>query len=114
MANNIIRSKMPVADRAKQFMPFAAVKGLDQALERKRRKRVQVCKKELSEEMAAALNQKLAKLQKGDIITATFYADGEYIALTGALEKLDVIGQCLFISGKYIAFDDLLDIDLPC
>lgn len=111
MANNKIRSKMPVADRAKQFMPFAAVKGLDQALERKRREKVQVCKKELSEEMATALNQKLTSLQKGDVITVTFYADGEYIALTGALGKLDAIAQCLFVSGKYIAFDDLLDIN---
>lgn len=29
------RNKMPVADRAKQFMPFAALKGLPEALLRK-------------------------------------------------------------------------------
>ena len=29
------RTEMSVADRAKQFMPFAAVSGLDEALERK-------------------------------------------------------------------------------
>lgn len=29
-------AKMPVSERAKQFMPFKAVSGLDEALERKR------------------------------------------------------------------------------
>ena len=29
------RAKMPVSERAKQFMPFKAVSGLDEALERK-------------------------------------------------------------------------------
>lgn len=27
-----LRAKMPLAERAKQFMPFAAVKGLEEAL----------------------------------------------------------------------------------
>jgi len=30
-----VRGKMPVSERAKQFMPFAAVSGLDAALEMK-------------------------------------------------------------------------------
>ena len=29
-----LRAKMPVAQRAKQFMPFAAVTGLDEAIKR--------------------------------------------------------------------------------
>lgn len=29
------RSKMPISQRAKQFMPFAALKGLDEALRQK-------------------------------------------------------------------------------
>jgi len=28
----VLRAKMPLAERAKQFMPFAAVKGLEEAL----------------------------------------------------------------------------------
>lgn len=31
------RPKMPVSERAKQFMPFKAVAGLDEALEKKRK-----------------------------------------------------------------------------
>ena len=31
------RMKMPASDRAKQFMPFSALKGLDEALREKER-----------------------------------------------------------------------------
>ena len=44
------RMKMSQADRAKQFMPFAALKGYDDALRAK--EKVVVPRKELSEEMA--------------------------------------------------------------
>lgn len=37
-----IREKMPVSERAKQFMPFAALKGLPEALEKKERELEQV------------------------------------------------------------------------
>ena len=34
MQRGNLRAKMPVAQRAKQFMPFAAVTGLDEAIKR--------------------------------------------------------------------------------
>lgn len=43
------RAKMPVSERAKQFMPFAAVKGLDEALQQKRHERELIPRAELSE-----------------------------------------------------------------
>ena len=48
------KHKMPVEDRAKQFMPFAALKGLPDALAA--RERIIVPKTELSEEMAQELD----------------------------------------------------------
>ena len=36
METTKIRGRMAVSERAKQFMPFKAVSGLDEALERKR------------------------------------------------------------------------------
>lgn len=44
------KHKMPIEDRAKQFMPFAALKGLPDALAAK--EKITVPKTELSEEMA--------------------------------------------------------------
>lgn len=36
------REKMPISERAKQFMPFAALKGLPEALEKKEKELEQV------------------------------------------------------------------------
>lgn len=48
---NRTRAKMPVAERAKQFMPFAAVKGLNEALSKKENELSLVQKAELLEDM---------------------------------------------------------------
>ena len=53
---------MPIADRAKQFVPFAALKGLPEALSAK--ERITVDKIELSPEMAEELDRKMHLLQK--------------------------------------------------
>ena len=57
-----LRQKMPVSERAKQFMPFAALKGLPEALTQMEREHNAKSKKELSEEMAADLNRSLLSL----------------------------------------------------
>ena len=51
------RPRMAAADRAKQFLPFAALKGLPEALAKK--ERVAVPKIVLSEDMAEELDQKI-------------------------------------------------------
>ena len=98
------------ADRAKQFMPFAAVKGLEEALERKRREMLWQERKSLSEEMQEALNEAICALKKGDFRSLTVYRAGEYLRFSGKLEKIDRMGNCLFVSGERIAFEDLLEI----
>ena len=44
------RTPMAVSDRAKQFMPFKVVSGLDEALEKKRMEMGVIEKRELFEE----------------------------------------------------------------
>lgn len=57
------RAKMSAADRAKQFLPFAALKDLPEALARK--ERVVVPKIVLSEDMAEELNRKMQMIVPG-------------------------------------------------
>ena len=102
---------MPPEQRAKQFMPFAAVKGLEEALAKKRRELTRVEKVELSEEMSAALNEKLHCLVRGCHAAVTYYTDGEYRTLTGRLEKIDPVGRALYLVGRRIAFEDLLNVE---
>lgn len=53
-------SKMSRQDRAKQFMPFAALKGLPEAL--KKKERLTVERIELSDCMKEELNEKFLQL----------------------------------------------------
>ena len=54
---NKIRAKMPVEQRAKQFMPFAAVTGLDEAIKRVELEFEMRDRRELSEESLAELRE---------------------------------------------------------
>ena len=78
MANN--RAKMERAERAKQFMPFDALKGFREALEEK--ERIVVPKRELSEEQKEELDLKMRQVRKGDIITVEYFHDGEYVPVS--------------------------------
>lgn len=57
------RTKMPISERAKQFMPFAAVKGYHEALAKK--EHITVPKNELTDDMAELLGLQLKIHTKG-------------------------------------------------
>ena len=103
---------MPVSERAKQFMPFAAVTGLTQALERKERELMLTERKEPTEERAEKINQCLNEMEKGDDAAVTYFEKGEYLTVTGAVETVDRVERVLAVGGVKIAFDDLYDIEI--
>ena len=106
------RQKMPVAERAKQFMPFAALKGLPEALTQAERAHAAKTKKELSEEMAADLNRSLLSLHSGCQATICYYKAGHEHQITGSVTKLDATFRYLLMDGNLqIAFDDLVWIE---
>ena len=53
-------------DRAKQFIPFAALKGYPEALRKK--EKIVVPRAEVSEEYAEVLDRKLRKIKKKEIL----------------------------------------------
>ncbi len=103
-------NKMPVSDRAKQFMPFSALKGLDEALRAK--EKIVVSKVELSPEMAEELNYKMHLLEKGKIATVVYFNKDEYLKTTGMVARIDETSRILQIVNTKIQFDDILDIDI--
>lgn len=102
--------KMTVSDRAKQFAPFAALRGLDAAL--RAREKITVAKVELSEEMLAELDIKMHQLKKGELATVIYYEKGEYIKTSGMVARLDETSRILQIVNKKIDFSSILDIIL--
>ena len=111
---------MSNADRAKIFSPFAALKGHTETIRQKEILRVN--KIDLSAEAAAALNEKLTLLEKGQMVTITYFfsdpgpdgtggtAEGIYITLSGIIKHLDSISRILEIDDHKINFDDIADI----
>lgn len=103
---------MPLSERAKQFMPFAALKGLPDALREK--EHITVPKVELSEEMAEELNRKMQLVEKGKIVTVIYFHKDEYIKITGMVSRIDETSRLLVIVNTKILLDDILDIVFPC
>ncbi|WP_330682375.1 YolD-like family protein [Frisingicoccus sp.] len=97
--------KMSREDRAKQFMPFAALKGYSEALRKK--ERIIVPRRELSEEYGEELDRKLRQVQEGEMISVVYYCRGEYVRLTGKVAKIDKEARMIRIVNEKIAFDDL-------
>lgn len=101
---------MPYSERAKQFSPFSALKGLDEALTAK--EKIRVPRKILSDEAAQELNSRLVSLQRGQIVTVVYYEpnEQEYLQLTGMIAKIDEYKRILQIVSQKIPFDELIEI----
>lgn len=104
----VYRPKMTREDRAKQFMPFAALKGYPEALTKK--EKIVVPKAEVSEEYAQMLDQKLRRVSRNDIITVVYFSDGEYLKKTGMVSRIDETARVLKVVNTKILFDDIYDI----
>lgn len=102
------RKKMPVEQRAKQFMPFAALKGLPEALAEK--EKIIVPRVELSEEMAEELDFKMHQLEKGKMAAVVYFAEGEYLKKTGVVARVEETARYLQIVDTKISFEDVLDV----
>lgn len=104
------RAKMPIAQRAKQFTPFVALKGFEDALSYKEKN---FSKKPIfSEEMFDELNFAFQKAEKNKKITVTYYNDGEYIDYTGIVTRKDISNRTITIDKNVFLLDDILDIIL--
>lgn len=95
-------------ERAKQFMPFAALKGYPDALRKK--EKITVPKMELSEEYGELLDRKLRQLKRNDIVTVIYFHEDEYIKQTGMVSRIDKTAGILKIVNTKIKFDDIYDI----
>ena len=98
------------ADRARQFMPFAALTGYYEVI--KQREKIVEPRKELSEDEAETLSDKLNKVQKGTLITLTYYKEDCYEILTGLVSDINPIYRTVTIVKTKIAIDDVVDVRL--
>lgn len=107
-----MRKEMRIPDReerAKQFMPFAALKGHMEAL--RRMEKTVVAKAELSEEYREELDRKFQQIKKKDVVTVIYFYKNEYLKKTGMVARLDTSARILQVVQTKIPFDDIYDIE---
>lgn len=105
-----LRPKMSRMERAKQFMPFAALKGFKEALNKK--EKITVPKMELSPEYLEELDKKLQMVRVNDMASVIYFCRGEYLELTGKVTRLDKDARIIKIVQESIPLDDLYKIDI--
>lgn len=106
----MVRHKMSQEERAKQFMPFAALKGHMEALCSREKIVVERC--ELSEEYKEELDCKLRQVRKNDIVTVVYFCKNEYLQITGMVSKIDETARVFKVVNTKISFEDLYGIEV--
>lgn len=99
---------MDAAARAKQFMPFDALKGFQEALEET------ACppdfRRELSEDELQLLDRKIRRIKKGDWISVTCYSGHAYVEIKGTVTQLDAADKMLKVADTEIFLGDIIKI----
>ncbi len=99
----------PHADRARQFMPFAALKGYHELAHSQ--EAIHIPRPELSEERLTELTEIMRSLNPGDDVRISFYEGGQRVTLKGALSKVDEVTHSAIIGTKRIPLASILDIE---
>lgn len=98
-------------DRARQFLPFDALKGLQEAL---REKEIEFDeRKELSEESIEELSTRLQMIERGDNIKLTYYHQKKYITIEGKVIDIKAVQKKLVLEGELrINFADIIYVEI--
>ena len=99
-------------DRAKQFLPFDAMKGLKEALLEREEKLSRVAKHDFSEETKEELSYTLSRITNNTEIEMTFYRKGHYYDLLGTVSRINTVYQYLLIGEEKIFIDDIYSLSI--
>ena len=116
------RRPMPVADRAAQFSPFAALTGHEAAVietARRTEERLELTqdKKEIIDRKLQIIRQELTDYKEAEAKITYFLEDkrkagGSYETIEGQVTKIDEYLRLLILDGQEISIDDIIEIEL--
>ena len=97
---------MSMNDRARQFLPFEALKGLKEALKLKEYEHERIEKSDLSEDEIINISNTLSELKNNDLVEVNYYSNGSYIIAKGNI-KLNIVNNYISINKNKILLDDI-------
>ena len=103
--------KMKRSDRARQFLPFDSLKGLQQALRVKEYENERTLKGDLSEDTIKKISDNLLLIEKNTLVRVKYYRDGYYYTLEG-LSKINYEKRILIVGDNKISFEALADLEV--
>ena len=99
---------MADVSRAKQFMPFAALRGYYTMIREKTR--IIEPRKELVADEADRISDKLNQIKKNMMVRIRHYVVDSYVTTEGIVTRIDPEFRYLTIVKTKIPFDDIIDI----
>lgn len=106
----VLRLGKAHVDRARQFMPFAALTGYFDLI--RERRRTPQSFHELTEDEAEALSRKMAWVKKGTMIEICYYDRDAYVRRKGMVSRIDEVERAIWIVKERVPFDMILDIQV--
>ena len=100
------RPKMTLLQRAKQFMPFAALKGFQELLEETAQ--YKESRKELSEEQLEVLDKQYKGLMIGNLVSVVYHNGRVYDTVQGRLEQMDRVYRTMTVEGVIIPMSHIM------
>ena len=84
-------------ERAKQFLPFDALKGLQEALKEKKKELEFAQRIDLVDEVIEKISEKLQMLELGNVVVVKYYCNKSYKEVIGKVRKVDRVKKKLVI-----------------
>jgi len=94
-------------DRAKQFQPFDAMKGLQEALRDREERHSRTERHDISEEQQKRNNEALAMLEKGMFLRVDCHFRCHDVRLQGYITELNLPCRYLALDGRKLPFEDI-------
>ena len=107
-----MRGLMIRQQRAKQFQPFDAMKGLSEALRDREERHSRELKRELSEETFNKIQGVILKMEKGDRVRIEYYKAFHSVIIRGRIDKINRVYKFLQLNDEKIYFDDIYDVTI--
>ena len=103
---------MTLQERAKQFQPFDAMKGLQDALRDREERHSRVERHDISEEQMEKNGEVFVQLTKGMKVRIDCYRAFHDISVTGTVIAIDMTFQYLKLGTEKFCFRDIYSIEI--
>ena len=98
--------------RAKQFQPFDAMKGLQEALRDREERHCREERREISEEAQEANSAVLARLRRGSVVHIEYYRAFHDVEKTAAVSAVSIPFRWLLLGEEKVFFDDIYAVEI--